>query len=462
LAAVLLSSLGFLFAGIVAAVVLWIRSGELRAGALALCLTLLAARQGVAVWLLWDAPFAWDVGGLAEGALLAASVVACGAVAGLWHSLAERDRAESQHWDSMEAVRLLSELAVRWDLALAEKFDRLLEIGCARFDLPLGVISRVTGDRYEVLAIRAPEGFAVTRGDVFPLDDTWCQRTLRSNRPLGLENVAEAAPLEDAGREPLGLAAYLGACVRVYGEVTGTVAFGGLEPRSGRFTAAEKDFAHLIAQWIGTELERQLAAEERRRETAAPAPRSVRREARAGTSPDVNAAIRRAEAGLRTRVGSAATLVYALASDLERTDPLPLHGGAIVEILALAALEAMPEGGEIRVRSESPAPRAPASLAPDTPPAFVTLAVAGTGAAVRDDAVTEAFESPPVRRIAPEVAGLHAPLSVGELRRLLLRHGGDLSLAVEPGRSIAFTAWLPCATSAAVTARSAAPPTPPA
>jgi len=464
LAAVLLISLGFLLAGIVAALVLLVRSGELRAAVLALCLGLLAVRQGIAAWQDGDERLGWDAGSVAELALLFASAAACAAVLGLWRSLAERDRAESHHWDSMEAVRLLSELAVRWDLGLEAKFEQLLQIGCARFDLEIGLISRIEGERFEVLALFAPEGFPVARGDVLATPELWCHRTLRSNRPLGIENVEEAAPLEDTTREPFGFATYLGVCVRVYGDVVGTVAFGSHTVRRERFAATEKDFAHLIAQWIGTELERQLASERRKLESTARPARSLRRDERTYGTTDVNMAIARAERSLRARVGSAAAITYDLGDGLDAVENLPLHAGAIVEILALAGLEAMPDGGEIHIHTANLPQRAADVASTDdggAPPAgarHVTIAVTASGAAIRDDLVSEAFESSARPAIAPEFADLRTPLTVAELRRLLRRRGGDISLAIEPGRSAAFTVYLPCPGGHTTSAGAQAPP----
>ena len=44
----------------------------------------------------------------------------------------------------------------------------------------------------------------------------------------------------------------------MYGEVVGTLCFGGREPRKRRFTATDKDLLNLMSQWIGSDFERRF------------------------------------------------------------------------------------------------------------------------------------------------------------------------------------------------------------
>jgi hypothetical protein len=73
LAAVLLISLGVLVAGTIGSLVLMVRSGELRAGLLAVCFALFAVRQAIATYRAGNEPLAFDPAGIAELALVAAS-----------------------------------------------------------------------------------------------------------------------------------------------------------------------------------------------------------------------------------------------------------------------------------------------------------------------------------------------------------------------------------------------------
>lgn len=450
LAAVLLLSLGILLAGIAGSVVLMARSGEVRAGLLAACFSLLAVRQAIAAFYNWGKPIAFDADGAAETALLAASATGVFVLVALWRSLLERDRAETQHWESMEAVRALSELAVRWDLGLDRKFDELLGVGCSRFGLEIGVVSRVQLQRYEVLAIRAPDDHPVAKSDLFTLADTWCEQALRATRPLGLERTGDANAPPHAARAPFGFNAYLGAAVRVYGEVVGTVAFGSRLPHEERFTATDKDFVHLIAQWVGTELERHLATDERGTHSAPPPTRPKTKVSRRGTSivrgVDVNQAIRRSEKNLRSLIGERARIDFQLTDDPRTVVNLRIALGTIIESLVHAVVDEAPPGGRISIATsnldtEQPETDGRPNRARER---HVTIEITATAPGIAADAFSRVFEAG-AKEVPRQERDASIPrISASQVRHLLRRHGGDLSLQVEPGVCATLTLYLRC------------------
>jgi GAF domain-containing protein len=442
---VLLISLGILVAGMIGSLVLMVRSGELRAGLLAACFALFAVRQAIATYRAGNDPLTFDPVGIAELALVAASAVGGFVLVGLWRSLSERDRAETQHWDSMEAVRTLSELAVRWDMSLDEKFDALLKAGCARFGLEIGVISRVEQQRYEVLAICAPEDHPVALGDVFELADTWCEQTLRGTRPLGLERTADATPPPRAERAPFEFGAYLATAVQVYGEVVGTVAFGSLGACERRFTATDKDFVNLIAQWIGTELERRLAAEERTLKAAPISENPMQRpRARAiAGAVDINRALRLNENNLRRLVGDRAVIEFRLADDLRPAVKLRIGIGAVVESLTRATADALGPGGRISIATSNLDFEQPEGNRLDSGSAerHSTIEVTATGPEVDAEALGRMFESDATESVPRPDACAETHVPVSHIARLLRKRGGDLSLDVEPGVATTFTVY---------------------
>jgi GAF domain-containing protein len=465
LVALLLISIAILFAGIAGTLVLMMRSGETRVAFLTLCFFLLATRQGFALWQLWDEPLAMNAGGAAEVALLGASAIGVMIVAALWQTLAERDRAEGLHWNSMEAVRILGELAARWDLSLDQKLDALLKTGCDRFDLEVGVVSRVEKQRYEVIAIAAPEGFPVARGAAFLLADTCCNRALTENRSLAFERVDDPAQLGHSDRSPLGFRAYLGTSVHVYGDIVGTLCFGSRSGRKRRFTATDKDLLNLMSQWVGTELERRFAVEERnanarREEAAAASPAradgSVRSIPRSG---DVNTAIRRSDKTLRELAGPDIDIEYRLADDLRAAVGLRVAVGAIVESLVFEAAEALSEGDGGRVTIETAnleiAHRDPDVVPAIAPNHYVTIAVTAAGNGVAAESFTRAFEPDPAAAATAKRRGHDRLMTPAAIYRLLQRYGGDLSLEVEPGRGSTFTIFLPLASEHGVAVRAA-------
>ena len=452
LGALLPISIGVLFIGIAASLVLMLRFGETRVGFSTLCFALLAARQGIALWLSWDVPLVLDAAGAAEISVLAASIIGLLILAALWRTLSERDRAESLHWDSMEAVRALGELAARSNLNLDEKLGALLKIGCERFGLEVGAVSRVNEQRYEVIAIRGPKGFPVSRGAELLLADTCCKWALTSMRPVAFERVDDPDPQIDGDRPSFGFRTYLGGSVRVYDEIVGTLCFGGLSPRRRRFTATDKDLLNLMSEWVRTELERSIAvlareANAARKSDAVPASpaRARRRDVRVHRSNDVNAAIRRSEKNLRTLIGPGVDLEYRLAGDLHEAVALRFTIGAIVESLVFKSAEALSAGGRITIETENlEIANANYDVIPSVAPNhYVTVSVKASGSEIEAESFAQTFDPPATGPAGANGGVLRKRMPIAAIYRVLQRCGGDLSIEVEPGKASTFTVFLP-------------------
>src|SRR5262249_37593133 len=133
-------------------------------------------------------PLGLDAASAAALALLAAAALSPLAVRALASALEELDLAEALHWGSMQGVRALTELAAGRRGA-GEGLAALLDLGCDRFGLDVGMLALVEGDRWEVHALRAPEGFAAV-GTRLGLAETLCRHTLRGDRPLAVDRIS--------------------------------------------------------------------------------------------------------------------------------------------------------------------------------------------------------------------------------------------------------------------------------
>ncbi len=436
-------SIALLATGAVYAVVLLARSGETRSALFAGGLALLALSGALALSAPW-APaqepllrLAGAIAGLAGSALLALGVV------GLARTLRERDRAEALHWDGMETVRALCELSDRPGVGLQEQLAGLLRAGCARFGLELGFVTRVTGDRSEVVAFDGPPLPQLARGTVLPLADTWCERMLASGRALAIADAAAPPFADHPARQRLGLTSYLGAAVRAGGEVFGTLAFAARAPAARRLTATDKDLVSLMARFVGLEIDRAVAAElvrGARRSARGAAPAARPSPAGAGPEPlDLNAALRRLDRPLRRLAGPRVRLALRLAPELGavRVERLPLR--PVLLSLAGHALDGVRQGGELLIETANLAGRRGAEAGAE--PRFVTLTLRSSGTSLGGDALERVFEPGPQPAPGPSDGEERLPLPA--LRRLLQRCGGDLSIDVEPGRASAFTLFLP-------------------
>jgi hypothetical protein len=441
LSGVLLVSLVLALVAVGWSVLLLARSGEVRFGLLTILFALIAVGQTVALRSQWGAPLAADLptaAALAGLLACALGLLVLGAVADMG---AERDRMEALHWDSMEAVRALGQLAVETRCDLDGKLRGLLEIGCGYLGLEVGIISRVYEDHSEIIAIRAGEDSPIERGAAFALGETFCRNVVTSERPIAIPRIRDSSWAEDPALSAFEFEAYVGAAIPMRGEVYGVLCFASAEPRSERFVATEKDVLDLMARWVAAEIERREPApvvaepsaerSEPIRRVRPPTPRGL----------DANRVVRRLETRLQRLAGARVQLNVDLAKDLgaARAPGLPLD--QVVRSLVANALEAMPGGGRLDLRTANLEITAgdPGVLPAVEPDRYVTVTVSDTGNGINADALASVFE-PSVNGASRNAAD--APLSLATVYRVIQRAGGDLSVEVEPGHRTTFTVFL--------------------
>lgn len=171
-----------------------------------------------------------------------------------------------------ERLRSLYEVTATQQVSFEDKLDRLLIMGCQEFGLNIGILAKVQRQHYDIVRlISLNNAFGgthrrLTTGDRLPLSHTYCHNTLHASVPLGIEQAGASEWQYHPCYSNLHLEAYLGVAVTVGGQVYGTLNFSSFTPRTPPFTAADKEFLKLTAQWIGSELERQQAAEELERQ----------------------------------------------------------------------------------------------------------------------------------------------------------------------------------------------------
>lgn len=175
----------------------------------------------------------------------------------------ERSRA-AQHERALVALTSLTTLPDddQWELLRSA-----LVLGCEYLGMQQGVISRITGEVYEVAVQASPPGTLVD-GQRFPLSDTYCDIVLSRG---GLVAIAHTGVSEHVGHPAyalLGLESYVGAPIEVDGEVVGTLNFSSPEPRPRPFTGAELDFVRLLVAWAASVIQRFDLGEELQRQQA--------------------------------------------------------------------------------------------------------------------------------------------------------------------------------------------------
>ena len=179
----------------------------------------------------------------------------------LENEISKRELAREALRQSEGALRALHEITSAQDLRFEGKVQALLEMGCKRFGLPIGILSKVEGEKYEIVEVVAPDN-SITKGSIFPLGHTYCCNTLQSYEPVSFEHASESEWRTHPAYRHHKLEAYIGIRVIVQGKSYGTLNFASPEKRQVLFTNTDKEILKLMAQWVGGEIQRKRAETE--------------------------------------------------------------------------------------------------------------------------------------------------------------------------------------------------------
>ncbi|MFB6235860.1 MAG: response regulator [Halopenitus sp.] len=166
-----------------------------------------------------------------------------------------RDRRELER--SERYRRKLYRITSATDLAIDEKVERLLELGCERLGLENGHVVRIdqAADRHEI-RVAAGSDF-VEAGTVSDLGETFCRRTIFADDVLTVSDAGAQGWGDDPAHDTWGISAYIGGKIEVEDRLYGTVCFVDGDPRDRRFTESERTFVDLVTRWIAHMVERQ-------------------------------------------------------------------------------------------------------------------------------------------------------------------------------------------------------------
>ncbi len=179
------------------------------------------------------------------------------------HDITEQKRAEEKLQINAQRLRLLIDITGKSEIGFEAKVQELLDMSRRELGLERGIVAQIEGDLYSVRHA-SPENDAGLKNLVCGLEDTICQETLKSNEPVAFEHAGASEWRHHPGYLKHKPEAYIGAAVRVDGQIYGALCYISSQPRAEKFTAADQEFLRLIVQWIGGEIERLRAGEELR------------------------------------------------------------------------------------------------------------------------------------------------------------------------------------------------------
>ncbi|MDO8931475.1 MAG: PAS domain S-box protein, partial [Rhodocyclaceae bacterium] len=169
--------------------------------------------------------------------------------------IGERQRTEAAKERLMASFKRLNEIATIEHLPLADRLHRALAIGARHFGLEFGIVSRVEGDTYRIVAQVAPPD-TLHDGQEFPFGATYCSITLERNDVVAIADMGHSAYLGHPCYQAFKLEAYIGAPLRVAESMFGTVNFSSRRPYGRGFDAGDLEFIGLLARWIGSTIGR--------------------------------------------------------------------------------------------------------------------------------------------------------------------------------------------------------------
>ncbi len=183
-------------------------------------------------------------------------------ILGTLHDVCNRVAGVEELRESERAIRSLYEVMVGSSGSFDERTARFLAMGCSQFGMDIGLLGRVLGDRYEVLAAIVPSDFpfGFAKGDGFALSRTFEREVLRSIEPISIESAGTTEWRNHPAYAVRRLEAFVGTRVIVQGRIFGTLSF-----TSRTAKPALKPLNFEILKLMGNYIGAEIAREERER-----------------------------------------------------------------------------------------------------------------------------------------------------------------------------------------------------
>lgn len=152
------------------------------------------------------------------------------------------------------ALNKLHAITSSRDLNFEQRVKAILNLGCEHFGLPIGIFSKIDGEKYVIQYAVHPDD-ALDSGLTFELGVTYCSHVYQANDVQGFSHVSHSRIATHPCFSSFGLEAYLGAPIFVDGQRYGTLNFS--SPDSTRsFTGQDIELVRMFAEWVGHEIAR--------------------------------------------------------------------------------------------------------------------------------------------------------------------------------------------------------------
>ncbi|MEZ8775252.1 diguanylate cyclase, partial [Vibrio sp. 10N.247.310.17] len=159
--------------------------------------------------------------------------------------------------ESEVVIRRLYQITNDYRKGFDIQIAQLLIMGLERFNLDIGILSKVEGNTYLVEHSVTPEGVELNSGDIFDYSSTYCEITCKSVGPICIEHCGKHDKYAThPAYQSFGLESYIGIPIFVNDELYGTLNFSSPAPYHREFKEFDIDVMRLMASWIEVELVR--------------------------------------------------------------------------------------------------------------------------------------------------------------------------------------------------------------
>lgn len=137
------------------------------------------------------------------------------------------------------------------DIDPEEKLREILQIGLDFFQLDTALVSMISGQRYTVRKVVSNTPVSYNAGAELDLNDTVCGQFIEKRHSLLIDNLSGSELNNLPCHRKTGIESFVGATIQTASGPYGSLSFSSSTPRRRDYGHNEKNFAILIAKWIG-------------------------------------------------------------------------------------------------------------------------------------------------------------------------------------------------------------------
>jgi len=182
---------------------------------------------------------------------------------GMFEDISEQRLQARRLQRQLAAMRALNDIVAVTGLDPLESMREALRVAVDHLHLEFGIISSIdrAANRYRVVVQVSPPA-TLADDQEFELEVTYCSAMLHRDDVLAITNAADSEFQTHPCFRDMQLAAYLGAPIRVDGQVFGSISFSSTQARTDGFEASDFEFIRMLARWAGAFIERLHAQDE--------------------------------------------------------------------------------------------------------------------------------------------------------------------------------------------------------